>query len=116
MNFKFYLECLALSFTRPVLPSTPPPTSLLRYRYHIKMRNCPNYIRYPIVCTTRQLSVADPYYFDPEPGHAFHFDADPDPTFHSDLYPDPKFQFDSDLDLTTHFFPDMDPQCSIMAL
>jgi hypothetical protein len=61
--------------------------------------------------------LANPYHFDPEPGHAFHFDADPDPTSNSDPYPDPTFfQFDADLDLTTHFFPDLDLQCSIVAL
>ncbi len=36
---------------------------------------------------------------DPDP--AFHFDANPDPTFHFDSDPDP--------DLTTHFFPDLNP-------
>jgi hypothetical protein len=39
----------------------------------------------------------------------FEFDANPDPTFHSDADPYPTFQFDPYLDLTTHFFQDLDP-------
>jgi hypothetical protein len=36
-------------------------------------------------------SVADPYYFDPDPDPDFNFDTDPDTDFHFNTDPDPYY-------------------------
>jgi hypothetical protein len=53
---------------------------------------------------------------DPSIAAPHHVDADENPAFHiyrsesyPDADPDPTFQFDRDLDLATHFFPDLNP-------